>query len=102
MKIRNGFVSNSSSSSFVIIGVKRTGSYDDIHNEKFDDKDIKTLYVEFRDTDYITGVIIQDTDEELVDKTITFEEFNKIAEKVSKALNVKIENVSLISGTRPC
>jgi hypothetical protein len=101
MKVRNGFVSNSSSSSFVIIGVKRSGEYEEImENEKFE-KGIRTLYVEERDYDYITGVVLSD-DDELETTCTTFEQFQEMAQKVATALNVDIKEVKLITGCRPC
>jgi len=101
MKIRNGFVSNSSSSSFVIIGVKRNGDSEEImENENFGDK-IESLYVEERDYDFITGIVLSDNDE-LESTCTTFEEFQEMAQKVANALNVNINEVKLITGCRPC
>lgn len=101
MKIRDGFVSNSSSSSFVIIGVKRNGDSEEImENENFGDK-IESLYVEERDYDFITGIVLSDNDE-LESTCTTFEEFQEMAQKVANALNVNINEVKLITGCRPC
>ena len=105
MKVRNGFVSNSSSSSFVIIGVKRNSNSEEdfeemIENENFGNG-ISTLWVEEKDCDFITGVVLSD-DEELETTCTTFEEFQEMAQKVATALNVDIKEVKLITGCRPC
>lgn len=105
MKIRNGFVSNSSSSSFVIIGVKRNASSEEdaeniMENEDFGD-DIETLWVEEEDYEYITGIILSD-DDELETTCTTFEEFQEMAQRVATALNVDIKEVKLVTGCRPC
>ena len=104
MKIRNGFVSNSSSSSFVIIGVKRSGDYDEImENENFNDKDISSLYVEASDCDYITGIMIASGDGyDFTESSITFGKIQEYAERVANALKVDINEVELVTGTYPC
>ena len=105
MKIRNGFVSNSSSSSFVILGVKRQNDedtddfYDMIENEEFEYKEIETLWTNDEDG-IVTGIIIAD-DEELDETSTSFEELQKMAQKVATALKVNINKVELVTGCRP-
>jgi hypothetical protein len=100
MKIRQGFVSNSSSSSFVIIGVKRSGSYDDIMENEDLGNEIDSLYVEASGYDYITGIILSD-DEYLEESCTSFTKLQEMATKVAEALKVDISEVELITGTRP-
>jgi hypothetical protein len=103
MKVRNGFVSNSSSSSFVILGVTRTNVDEDFDIDEEDlGEGIDTLYTESGDYDYVSGFILADGDEYLEDNELSFAELREMAEKVSKALDVDIEEVKLIMGTRPC
>ena len=97
MKIRNGFVSNSSSSSFVILGVPRNTDDEDEHFGN----GIQSLYVEYSSYDYVTGIVIAD-DECLEESITSFAELQEMAQKVSDALKVDISEVKLITGTRPC
>jgi len=101
MKIRNGFVSNSSSSSFVILGVKQKNEFYTDDKNKDDVTGLESLYVEFDDCDYIVGTIISD-DEYLEDSKTTFTELQEMAKNISEKLNVDISEVELITGTRPC
>lgn len=91
MKIRNGFVSNSSSSSFVVIGVSSS--------EDNEVKGLKSLYVE--DKGYITGIVL--TDGEYMDSiSISFDKLQEYAKKVSELLEIDISEVKLMAGTRYC
>jgi len=104
MKIRCGFVSNSSSSSFVIIGVKQNGSYEDMEKQEFPNR-IQTIYTECHDYDYITGIMLargsSDNGDYLNDYEISLPELNEKALKVAEALKIDITKVELIMGTYP-
>jgi len=101
MKIRNGFVSNSSSSSFVIIGVKRNGDSEEIlENEDFGNN-IESLWIEEKDYEFITGIVLSDG-EELDTTCTTFEDFQKMAQTVADTLKVNINEVKLVTGCRSC
>jgi len=101
MKIRNGFVSNSSSSSFVILGVKRNGEYEEL-DENIQNLNIQNLYVDEGDYDYITGIVISDGEEYLEFSNTAFSELSEMANNISTALNVDISEVELVTGCRPC
>ena len=105
MKIRNGFVSNSSSSSFVLIGCKMS-----------DEDLVKALNV---DTDNLYNTINEmglfwDSEDEIIGYTIAkgndYDEFDgdeisiiELMEKakgLSESLSVPLEEIKIISGTR--
>jgi len=101
MKIRNGFVSNSSSSSFVILGVGQNGDGEDIMERDYTNG-IEALYVE-GEFDYIVGIVIASGDDyDFDESTTSVAEMHDMATKVSEELNVDINEVKLITGVRPC
>lgn len=106
MKIRNGFVSNSSSSSFIIVGTilsnselfKRFGSdyYNNIEAAKFV---IVPGFISESDSNAV-GQVVTDVDDYLDDKIISNVEFSNLKQNVANSLNVPLEKISLLVGTR--
>ena len=100
MKIRNGFVSNSSSSSFIMIGVdsKLTEKQTPMTSES----GIESLFIsEYGDVEEVTGFILVDSDEYLESDNLSFVEIVDKVEELSKKLNVKVQDIKLYYGTRP-
>jgi len=94
MKIRNGFVSNSSSSSFIVLGVPS--------NESIEKEGIDSLYVEGEDGDYINGYIIADYDpDEGYFGEISAVDLHEKIEFIADALSVDPDTIKLIYGARP-
>jgi hypothetical protein len=89
MKVRNGFVSNSSSSSFVILGIDTEEEMENLPGR------LDSIYLE--DRGYVTGIVI-DHDEYLNSST-NFAELQKMAEEVSEALKVDISELELVAVT---
>ena len=101
MKIRNGFVSNSSSSSFIMIGVDSKLTIRDTPLSS--ESGIESLFIsEYGDVEEVTGFILSDTDEELKDGKLSFTEIIDKVEELTKKLNVEAKDIKLYYGTRPC
>lgn len=96
MKIRNGFVSNSSSSSFIMIGVSSS-----VLKKPFDkNTGLEELYVERKNCDYIIGNVLSD-DEYLEDGDLSVDTMIEWSDKISKLLDVPASEVKLYYGIRP-
>lgn len=101
MKIRNGFVSNSSTSSFVIVGVKLT-------KKEYKDKFGNDAYTSIEEAELdcvwdenIVGKFLACTssdDYEIEEKEYTFAELQTVAEEVSNELSVPLDQVKVYTG----
>jgi hypothetical protein len=112
MKIRNGFVSNSSSSSFIILGINvsddifsKFGTDEKQDYEFFEESDIDYFYDEYGDGGYYLGDMLADGEEFLDEGSIDVENFKsnkKIEElkKMFKEKDIPLPPVKVYYGTR--
>ena len=113
MKTRQGFVSNSSTSSFIIFGVidppnppkefewddDLTSSENDRLEEEYRDK-YGALYL---DPGYAYGIVLADIYDEGCETTqldLTLDELKERAEELAKELGVSIDDFKFIAGQR--
>lgn len=96
-KIRTGFVSNSSSSSFIVIGAKIDEEKESLVDQM---DDISSIWIDDAGT-LIAGKVLDD-DEYIGDGEMSFEQIKKTVDDVSELLQVDKSEVKLYYGTRPC
>lgn len=116
MKVRCGFVSNSSSSSFVMIGCPVTDDIkklvipefnedDEDYYEKWDKwrDESDCLYVERDDCEYIVGKQIASFDcDYLEDGEVSISDIDRISTELSEKYSIPKDKFKLMYGTYPC
>ena len=101
MKIRNGFVSNSSSSSFVFLGfIPKVGDLNDDIEEVVE----QGGFVYLGDGDYegAIGKIIADNDGSFPGNSYSLEDINRWSTEISEFFKIDKSKIKIYTGTRMC
>ena len=106
MKTRIGFVSNSSTSSFVILGYKVTreeikNMTDDEREDFYDRND--TLSDGYSGTCWVGEVLVKGRDDEMMPQLeFSLEELQEKADVLCKKYGCEIDKIKIYTGTRGC
>ena len=106
MKVRSGFVSNSSTSSFIVLGYKV--SHDEIkamtddEREDFYERD-DTLSDGYSGTYWVGEVLAKGRDDEMLpEREFSMEELQQKAIFLMKKYGIELDKIKLYTGTRGC
>jgi hypothetical protein len=98
MKIRNGFVSNSSSSSFVILGAVIAAK--DYNEEIHEKNGIKNIYNDYKDQYYVGKLLAYgDPEDSTFNGNLSLDEINQYIDEISEKINVPKSEIFLKFGS---